>query len=298
MKATIKHLFPLAAGLLMIAIACNPSVKDGGNSTESTAVENTSSSTSIQGEQIGELTFYDAATLPESETFKKLQELVYYDAPKQITEGESYDVVTKLYPLGWSTDGKMAYAEYSILYEGEHLLSYTIQDMNTGDTLVSESLAFGMEASENAEAFYKDNGYLESDVESTHVILVKEGESEKALFQYVWTLCEQEILEALKKTGITFDPSASFIAPASYPDASFIVEEQNLSEDEYQYTLKSNKYPSKVIYQDFFPAPTEVVGIINSPFSKNIVVICRQKRQGFEMSNDVVAVLVGYPLGG
>ena len=276
-----KNLSLLLVGLLLLA-ACSPSSQNSETaSTETVTIEENAPATAIESETINGITYYNASTFPESESFKQLKKLNFYGNPDEIDE---MDQVTEFFPLGWSADGKLAYANYSILYHGDHWLTYTILNVNTGDTLVHKELDYVLMSEEEEE----------SEAEASNIIMTTEDVSEKDGFRYVWTASETVVMEDLKKAGIDFKPFNNFTLIANYSEASFEIEEKEMDPEGVMYTLNSDKYPSKMIYQDYFPAGVNVSGIITSPVNDNIIVICRLERQAFEMSDEVVALPVSY----
>ena len=240
----------------------------------------------------GPYAFFMASALKESNYSKKIKELVYYKAPKapaaDSAEIVMADVITTLFPLGWSKEGLFAYAEYSIAYEGSHNVAYTIKNMNSGDTLWRKEIAYGI-VSDTAELYFE--------FDPAAVVLVNGTESKEQVFKYMWLLSEKEVLPGLKKEGIVFDPAVAFTKQAGYQGISFEIEQAFESEDFLsEYTLKSNKYGPRVIYKDYFGEQPEVAGLIRSPYTETLVVVCRQRRPLFEMEREIVPILVGYKL--
>lgn len=297
MNRTTKLFFPVLCSLAFVACQ-NKTSNNSGETTEEMPEETTVAIEDETMKEDGEweLTFHKASELKASDLFNKLEELVFYTAaPPPAEEGEPghrFEQIAKLYPLGWSKDGNFAYAEYTISYHLGHQVVYTIKNMNSGEAIWQQEMTFGMAEESAGEEAY---GELESD----QVILIKGGEPEAKLFEYAWAASEQALPAALQKAGIVVNPSGKFLKQNNYRGISFEVEEQATRDENnpMKYYLKSNQYDPMLIFESYFPASeTKVAGVIKSPQSETIAVVVRQKRQFFEMTDEVVPILVGYKL--
>lgn len=297
MNRTTKLIFPVLCTLVFAACRNNTSTNSGGTAEE--MPEETTAAIEDETMEEGgewELTFHKASELKASDLFNQLEELVFYEATEPPAEegepGYRFEQVTKLYPIGWSKDGAFAYAEYAKTYHLGHQVVYTIKNMNTGDILWQQEMTFGMAEEDAGEEAY---GELESD----QVILIKGDESEEQLFAYAWAASEKALPAALKKAGVVVNPSGKFLKQTNYKGISFEVEERETQAERnpMKYYLKSSKHDPALIWEDYFPASkTTVAGVIKSPQSETIAVLVRQKRQFFEMTDEVVPILVGYSL--
>ncbi len=298
MKYKLILLLPILCGIFLIAC----------KNTTATPPEETSEKLQIEASTVfdDDLTeedlnaptvYYSASILKESEFSKKLEELVFYENPKtsgdELDENGHHVEFTKLYPLGWSKDGNFAWVTHSYTYDLGYQMTYTIQNMNTGDIIWNKQITYGMleegsedEASEGAESHF--------------VIQIKKGETEEQRFKYAWMAREAIVMETLEKAGIVPNPSGEFLQQPNYKDITFTVEGVEKEEDEEnpnQYFLKSNKFDPKLIWKDYFPVhEMKVAGILKSPYRETIVVVCMQNRQLFEMTYVTVPILTGYKL--
>jgi hypothetical protein len=297
MNRTTKLILPVLYILVFAACRNNTSTNNSGTAEEMPE-ETTAAIEDETMEEDGEweLTFHKASELKASDLFNQLEELVFYEATEPPAEegepGRRFEQVTKLYPIGWSKDGAFAYAEYAFTYHLGHQVVYTIKNMNTGDTLWRQEMTFGMAEEDAGEEAY---GELESD----QVILIKGDESEAKRFEYAWAASEKALPAALQKAGIVVNPSGKFLKQNNYQGIAFEAEERETQDDDnpMKYYLKSNKHDPMLIYESYFPvSDTKVVGVIKSPQSETIAVLVRQKRQFFEMTDEVVPILVGYSL--
>lgn len=246
----------------------------------------------INNSENGPYTLYKASALKPSDYAKKLKELVFYDNSEveEASETSGGDILKKLYPLGWSKDGNFAFAEYSVDYHEEHVITYTIKNMASGDKLWNKELVFEM---------IQDTTEYYSEAEAEMFILTNGNESEDDLFKYAWTVTEKMVMEALNGAGIVFNPATPLLKQTNYQDLSFAIEKIQSEDEDYEveYLLKSNKHGSKVIFKDNWDAyQPKIVGVIESPFSQVIAVICSQKQQYLEMTDGIEPIITGYAL--
>lgn len=290
-----QFIIPTMCCLTLAACQNSPSVKEG-DTTGPPAAEPAHVIEGVRvngGSDYGPYILFNASSFRETENSKKLEKLVFYEAPEappaNDDEPQIEDAVAGLYPLGWSKGDNFAYAVYSVAFHGAHVVNYELKDMGTGDILWRKEISYAM---------VKDTAELYSEMAADTVILINGAESDAELFKYAWMVSEKEVLPALEREGIIFNPSGAFLKQDYYKDNTFKVEKTAGEDpgDETEYTLKSNKLGPQVIYKDYFGREPEVAGVIKSPYNETIAVICRQKRTLFEMANEVVPIIVGYKL--
>ena len=248
-----------------------------------------------EGEE-GNIAFISASNLSKSSYSAGLKELVFYPE-KEMTE--RYSQISRLYPLGWSKSGNFAYVQYSMTYHLGHQMTYTVMNMNTGDTLWNEEVIYEITDDKQVEEKYLKTGFLESEVMANSVIIAKGDESDEELLEYIWLAGEEVVLKVLKKAGIIFNPSPQFQKQKKFQDISFDIEMKETEEigegAPIKYYLNSSAHKSVLISENYLHAfDTQVWGVLKNPDSETIAVLCRIKRQFFEMTNEVVPILVGY----
>ena len=294
MRSLLKRMLPSIGCILLLACNSNTSTTEEKSQAEVTPLV----IAAVTGEFIEATdeheayTLYKASALSSSDYAKKLTELVFYEESEVEMESEtaSGDILRKLYPLGWSKEGNFAFAEYSVGYHGDHVVSYSIKNMASGKVVWNKEFIFGM--LQDVSEYYSELG-------AESVVLIKGGESDDELFKYAWTITEKVVIDALKKEDIIFNPESTILKQSNYEGITFAIEKIKSEDDEYEveYLLKSDQHDSKVIFKDAWEAyQPKVVGVIESPFSKTIAVVCSQKQQVFEMTDGISSSLTGYTL--
>lgn len=292
MNSILKFIIPAMCCLSLMACKNNLPGKETGNPEEAIS-EITDPPQGVQIDRdYGTITLFTASDFNATDNSRKLKKLPYYKAPAPPTDTEDMiyipDAINSLFPLGWSEEGNFAYAIYSIGYNGEHNINYLIRNMGTGDTLWRKDFFYEM---------VEDTTELYSEVGAETFILINGPETEEDLFRYTWLLNEKTVIPELQQAGIQFDPSATFEKQSNYGNITFEVVQTVENEDFFsEYSLMSNQFEPKVIYSDYFGRKPEIAGVIKSPYGETIAVVCWQKRQIHEMSNEIVPILSGYQL--
>lgn len=205
------------------------------------------------------------STIAQSLMFPK--ELVYYEAKAETEEEQDghYTVTKTFHPIGWSQDGKFAYAEFFDSYADGLTILVSIQDMKTDKLIWQEETI--------------------------------DGSNEKEL----WNSIRSKTEKALLKHEIKFNQKIDYRKESWHRINGQAYKFALTANNRIQIDCRAKGLGEKTIFkQKITPEDFEyehrgasVSGIIKSPYEDRVIVVYQKLSKGFEFMNDETFHLVG-----
>lgn len=218
-------------------------------------------------------------TIAQSLEFPK--EINYYtteNKPKEAEEEEDntggrYTVSNDFHPIGWSADGKFAYAQFCDEYSDGLTISVFVQDMTTDKIIWSESSSSYDE--KKIKTSNQKFGLWKSLIDKT----------EKALAKY--NIKQEKTIDYRKGSWHRINGQAYKFALTT--------------KGKFQIDCRAEGLGQKMVYkkdvdEHYFDYPflaAKVEGIIKSPYEDRVIVVFSLEESGFEFIDDLMFQLVG-----
>jgi len=230
--------------------------------------------------------FFTVISVAQVSSFPK--EINYYPDEKseeEMTEDEYMEIVhnttQSFHPIGWSIDGKFAYANFFVSYHGDLMMIINVQDM------------------------VSDKSLLEEDFSLTD--FVNEGDPTKnsVTAEQLWAAMKDKVNKALAKYKIRQEKKIDYredtwhrINGQAYKFA--LTSPKSANEDystEIQINCRAKGLGEKTIFKGDVDYDNKggyyVAGIIKSPYQNRVAVVCHFIERGFEGATDTYCHLVG-----
>lgn len=201
------------------------------------------------------------------------KEIVYYEAKEAVDEGPHYTVTTTFHPIGWSKDGKFAYAKFFDSYADGLTLVVVVQDVTSDKVIWSKEVyALG----EDGEEQNLDHKGLWNKVKNS---------LEKALITY--KISPNQSIDYRKESWHRINGQAYKFALTTNKKIQIDCRAKGLGE--------KNIYQQKISETDFEYSEigASVKGIIKSPYEDRVLVLYLISQKGFEFATDESFDLVG-----
>ena len=195
-------------------------------------------------------------------------EIVYYDT-KEDTEGPNYTVTTTFHPIGWSKDGKFAYAQFYDSYADGLTIVIIIQDMIT-DKVIWKKEHYSPEGESLGDTALW-NKVKNSTEKMLHIYKIpfhQKIDYRKESWHRINGQAYKFALTINKK--IQIDCRAKGLGKKE-------IFRQEISEDAFEYS----------------DTEASVSGIIKSPYEDRVIVLYLISEKGFEFARDEFFNLVG-----
>ncbi|MCP4441819.1 MAG: hypothetical protein GY810_23175 [Aureispira sp.] len=227
--------------------------------------------------------FFFMATSIVAQTDQFPKEIVYYPEQKsmeEMTEDEymeiAHNTTQSFHPIGWSADGKFAYASFHISYHGDLIMILNVQDMISDASLFTEEFSL--------TDFVNEGDPTKDNVTAEQLWSAMKDKINKALARY--KIRQEKKIDYRKETWHRINGQPYKFALTMPADEDGIV----------QINCRAKGLGEKTIFKgevDYDSGDYYVAGIIKSPYQDRVAVVCHFIEGGFEGSVVTFPVLVG-----
>lgn len=203
-----------------------------------------------------------------AQSWKLPKEIVYYDE-KEVNEEPYYTVTTSFHPIGWSKDGKFAYAQFHDSYVDGLTIDVIIQDMTT-DKVIWKKERYNLEGEDldYVGLWNKVKSSTEKMLATYDILLDQKIDYRKDSWH--------RINGQAYKFALTLDKKIQIDCRAKGLGEKTIFK-QAISEEDFEYSEMG----------------ASVRGIIKSPYEDRVLVLYLISEKGFEFARDEYFALVG-----